>query len=291
MVYTVQEVLTQVRLLWLHSESTAYHLLSRNVVREVCTYLQGHTALAFFTDANIEIHHLTTQTVRKAKPSKVVKFCVTTHMTFREIICVGAYPKSTSVSSVDLTTSTVTKEASMQVSRACPGIINVRGHIYVFGGLIDGEDVLRCEKFSIKARQWTFIPDMDEPRIYFTPAVHLCFIYLCSLFEGESISSFHTPTEQYTQHPLTIPDINTYTSVSFIVDTHIYVLGNEDSFLVWELGSREGFKEIRYARRNSPAFSCTEVVKVGKGVYWTDYNTKNVVRFDLETGSLEFDRK
>ena len=277
------EIKDQVSLLWMREVCGFYTSLSRNILREICVYLQSSASLAFFTATGLEIHSLHSHTVTQIPLKETITGCITTHMSYWEILCVGTYPKSTSVSSVDLKTYIVKQEAAMKLPRNCPGVIKAGDFVYIFGGFIGGFITRESEKFSITTRSWTKIPEMDQTRVYFTPALHLNEIYLCDASSHPSISSFNITTETYTVYSSFIPAINTNASVSFIVDGELIVALNNHSCLKWSLGSSEPCTAVSYSQRKGQGFSCTETVQVGRVVYWADYNAKKIVSFELDT--------
>ena len=277
----------QVYLLWVREVCTLYHSLSRNILREVCIYMQPNPSLAFFTDTDFQIHHFSPHTVTHTRPSDLVQGCMITHIKDWEILCIGSYPASVSVSSMDLTTSTLTTEAPMCTSRNSPGVIKACDYIYVFGGVVDNFPLTSSEKFNISTRQWSQIPDMDLPRYCFIPTVYRWDIYLYSAFTHPELTSFNIHTQTYTPYP--VPSIATamYVSVAFIVDTDLYIVGNMH-VLKWVIGVSETFTVRNYWNRRSWAYSCTETVRVERSVYWSDYSTKKITEFDLNTFTLRF---
>lgn len=278
----IPSVNDQICLLWARLTSPLYSSLSLNILREVCDYLHTFISLAFFTGSSLEVRYFPENRVKSVQMRETVVGCIITHMSFWEILCVGTYPTSVSTSSVNLTTFVLKKEADMRERRNCPGVIRVNDWVYVFGGYSGGPITTSSEKFSIEKRFWKKLPDMDVPRVYFSPALHHYDIYLCDAAAQSRLSSFNIISEAYTTHSVAIPIMQTNASLTFIVEEELIVALGPSTVLRWRVGSSFPFV-IAGNNANLQGFSCTEVVQVGRSVYWTDYNAKKVVEFHLDT--------
>lgn len=204
-----------------------------------------------------------------------------------EILCVG----SKSVVSMNLTTCVLKKEADMCEERSDPGVIRSYDFVYVFGGAYHTKS---SEKFSYIQGNWKKLPDMDSPRSKFTPALYNNDIYLCDTYTRDDytttrspVSSFNIITETYTVYSVTIPTLFANPSVAFIDGGKLYVVMNPKKLFWWRVGSSLPFNVVRNQKNVLEGNSCTEVLQVERSVYWTDYMTKRVVKFDLDT--LEYD--
>ena len=278
----------QIRLFWMRRVSGLYSSISPNILREVCDYLRIFISLAFFSGSSLEVHAFPGHSVKTVQMKESVVGCIIAHMNFWEILCVGTYPTSTSVSSVNLRTFVLKKEEDMRDKRNCPGVIRVNDWVYVFGGYSGGPITTSSEKFSINERFWKKLPDMDLPRVYFSPVLHRYDIYLCDAAAHTCLSSFNIISETYTSHSVAIPSMQTNASVAFIASGELVVAMHPHSVLRWRVGSAFPFVIIEKSEKKLQGFSCTEVVQVGRSVFWTDYNAKKVVKFDLDTLDYDF---
>ena len=82
--------------------------------------------------------------------------------------------------------------------------------------------------------------------------------------------------------------MQTNASVAFIASGELVVAMHPHSVLRWRVGSAFPFVIIEKSEKKLQGFSCTEVVQVGRSVFWTDYNAKKVVKFDLDTLDYDF---
>jgi len=249
----------------------------------VCDYLRLFTSLAYFSNSSLEVVYLPSFRMKKVRMTETVVGSIIAHISPIEILCVGTYPTSTSASSVHLETCVLKKEAPMSEKRNCPGVIRVSAFVYVFGGYTGGPITTSSEKFSISMRNWKKLPNMDAPRVYFSPAVYNYDIYLCDVVSQPRLSSFNTISETYKVHSVTIPTMQTNASVAFIVEGELIAAVHPHNVLRWRLGSAFPFVVVGNEGKNLQGFSCTEVVQLDRNVFWTDYNAKKVIKFDLDT--------
>ena len=283
----VGDVRDQVFLLWVGSVCALYRPVGRNVLREVCAYLQINASLAFFSQNKFVVYHLSRRTAIKVRPREILEAAMVVHINKWEVLCIGTCPESPSVSSVNLKTFVITKEAPMFTLRNYPGTINAEGFVYVFGGYLVNGMTRASEKFSITSRSWTQIPEMDSYRVYFTPARHHSDIYLCSPANSPALSSYSILTGTYTVHPQLLPQVSTDTCVAFVVGDELFVSGNTSHFLKWQVGSAQPFAKVKYSKITGGSASCTETVLLGRAVYWADNASQAIVWFDLDTFSLD----
>ena len=278
----------QVCLLWTHLRPCLYSSVSLNILREVCDYLRFLPSLAFFSQSALEVRYFPGYRVKTVQLGETPVGCIIAHMSFEEILCVGTYPTSKSVSSVHLIACVLKKEADMSEPRNSPGVIRAYDFVYVFGGYTGRLITASSEKFSITHRDWKQLPDMNSPRVYFSPALYNNDIYLCDPATQSTLSSFNIITETYTVHSVTIPTVPTNASVSFIAGEELFVVMLPCTVFRWRLGSPFPFVIVESKERKLQGFSCTEVLQIDRSIYWTDYNAKRVIKFGLDT-LLDYD--
>ena len=274
----------KIHLLWVKRACASYGHLSVNILREIGLYLNYAAKLVCFTDKGLEIHQLTTQRVSTLNPPYLIKGCIVTHMTEWEVLCVGSYPSSASAVSVQLRTCVMRWESPMSSARNSPGVITAAASVYVFGGYGSGYATSNCQKLSIATRKWSQLPHMDQPRAYFTPARYLSEIYLCDAARHNfCVSSFDLNTEQFKVHSQIQQRIWTNASLSLIVNDTLMVILQSRDILQWKLDCPEQVTVLISPSKNCQGFSCTETVQIEKTVYWIDYNSKKLVKFDTDT--------
>lgn len=269
----------QVRLLWTLRRSPVYLPLSTNIAREVCHYLRESKVLVSFAEDKLRVYTSPEHCTVPRDIADSFRGAIFSQVSGTEVLCVGTYPTSSSVSSVDTCTLSIRREEPMHESRNCPGVLRVEGFVYVFGGYANGYEAASCEKFCVSSRVWKSLPDMNRPRAYFSPALHQRDIVLVDPTQDQhDIARFHLDTETYSISSVSFPD--TFGSgVSFILEDVLVILsGNQ--IANWDIGS-ETLSIQNIASEGYNGFSCTEVIVSNDCVCWLDYLLRKPVVLDL----------
>ena len=172
--------------LWTVKRVPHLHLLSTNVLREVCAYLQVPMPCLplVFTDSIAYFDFLTEQLGPKvslsrsiAKDSGSMWAVIDANRIF---LCGGGYFHVWKSAYLLQRDGEVQELPNMQVGRSHSGLALWKGAVHVFGSGSSSEGAeCKCERLSLTALAWEWLPDMHRERWLFTPAVWKDAIYLC----------------------------------------------------------------------------------------------------------------
>ena len=115
------------------------------------------------------------------------------------LISGGGSPSTKEAWVLSQKTGTVREVASMCRIRAGHGLAYHSGRVFAFGGASAGAT---CEKYANEA--WTELRNMHSVHSWFTPAVHLCKVYLCG-GSTQVCEEFSTQTELCASLPFLLP--------------------------------------------------------------------------------------
>lgn len=184
-------------LLWAKQYSCLFSPLSRNISREVASYLFPDTFLVLVTASALQFINVqtTSNTLLIPLQSEIVADADSAWTTLgsdKLVVCGGSEGKN-SAYLLDKKGS-VERLLNMAFRRSSPGIIEWEEAVLVFGTYEDKWS-RKCEKFTCAAKQWSGLPDMHEGRSYFRPAKWQNAVYLCGgyclqieVFDGISMN-------------------------------------------------------------------------------------------------------
>ena len=165
----------------------------------------------------------------------------------------GSVSPSPCLDIYNLASRTWSQAAVMEVARSSPGVVAVRGKVWVFGGLRRRQVVTSCCCYHPQTDSWTNISDLPEKIAYFSLVSAGQQVWILGGF-GQDYTArqtsycYDTETGQYTRGP----SLNSARkgAFSFIHDNHIYVCGGSvdgmnflNTIEVMNLTSRDGWKE------------------------------------------------
>jgi hypothetical protein len=161
------------------------------------------------------------------------------------LLCIGAFPASIAVYSLELSSFQLTSLPSLCAARAGAGVAKVNTHIYVFGGS-DGKARLRsCEKLHIPPKCWTQFGSMIYPRCVFTPCHFQSLIYLLDANEAAygKIETFEAETETFAVLAISLPPLLRlgFGSVAFVASGELCFLTQGKQLARWRIETDYGF--------------------------------------------------
>ena len=280
---TTQQSITA--LMFTRSFSPLYARVSRNLAREIASYMGAYKLLATCIDGTITVFDLEKGTSRSNKLDLVMKWeVVYCHVNWRTIL----YLSTERCSTIDLLTFQVTDWPCMHVPRANPGLICVEGVCYVFGG--KRSDLLTSsEKFVFTQNQWQPIPALPTPKYAFIPCHYQADLYLAEANDSlHSFDVFSIDREEYRSIPYKI-QCNLNGCVSFIVNADLFLLTMSGQCLKWnltELDSDPALFTVKLSDQNSAYSSCSPMLVADK-VYWVNYLSGTIVRFHPASLQIE----
>ena len=122
-----------------------------------------------------------------------------------------------------------------------PGLIQVEGSVYLFGGLYGGESPI-VELYDLLENAWVYLPRMILPRAHFQPCYYQRYIYIFGGTHrdcGETSERFSLDSTCFEEVNLSIP--TGLTALSYCYDGTFYIFLRDDVY-IWNRG--EGGKII-----------------------------------------------
>ena len=160
------------------------------------------------------------------------------------LICIGAYPPSTGVHSLDLNSQKLTPLPPLPTPRAYAGVGKYADFIYVFGGFDGSNGLKSTEKYHITENQWLPSSNMHYTRSGFTPCNFNSLIYLADTYLFRVMESFNPQNETFLELPVLLPtqlELGCDCAV-FVVDGEMCVLTEAKQLARWKIGSEAAFR-------------------------------------------------
>lgn len=156
------------------------------------------------------------------------------------MLCVGGFPPTARVYSLNLNSVQLTPLAALRVPRCGAGVAKATAWIYVFGG----QSQISCEKYRLGDNHWQALPNMHYPRSHFTPCSFNALIYLVSSSDDRAVESFNPSTEDFTVLPVSLPQqlrLNSH-SVAFVSNGELFLLTNDMQKARWKIETEREFR-------------------------------------------------
>lgn len=196
--FQFSEFADRVHIFWVKQYSPMYVSCSRNVLREVATYLRDYFQLIYISNNR----QLLAFNCKAHSSSLLYTFTHYMRTDFEGYTLIGDYrlimcggldsPNSkhhTDAFLLDIHDATLTKLPSMTTARGySPGMVCERSRVYVFGGTAhtglgttDTSDMARTgEALQLFSENWQMLEGrMSNTRVYFSPCLFEDRIYLC----------------------------------------------------------------------------------------------------------------
>ena len=198
------------------------------------------------------------------------------------LLCVGGFPASSKVYSLNLSSFQLTSLPSLSTPRSSPGLAKVNTQFYAFGGYADPTSLSSCEKMQLSDKRWTPISSMNHPRAYFTPCHFRALLYLVSPATTKAVETFNPEKQSFTVLPVSLPpDLRDRRSVAFIANEELCVLTNDKQMVRWKIDCE---REFRLSNTTQDSWSNQQPLIVGSLVLIACKGA--VQRFSLETYSF-----
>lgn len=251
--------------------------LSTNIRREICRYLKPCCRLVGVQDGYLTFY--TFPGNRKRKVSHSHPFAPgTMHcwVNSTDLLFVGSgsffetCPLVPDVYSLNTQDCTVTPHPSLLQARCRPGLICVRGTVYVFGGGSGFAYFRTCEQWPLTENSWFPMPEMKQARCIFSPVLHCGLIYLPDVVNSSGVlEAYDTVKNTFEVVNVLLPSLS-QPSLAFRVEDTLMVI-SETAWWSWKIGETDSCKRyIQLDRKMSS--SCPPEILEGK-VYWLETHT------------------
>ena len=274
--------ITKILLIFSHQSSHFLRKLSKNVLREVCLYLQD-CLYPCIHRSTLQVFNLMRGTVTKRTLShQFLDATVCCLCNSRTMLCIGSDPPARTVIGVDIRTAEVREWTAMTYSRAWAGVILWRNSVYVFGGN-NAPPRKEAERFNPATNAWTELPSMSTPKAAFTPLHYLNKFYLIASGIGTApIETFDPETETYDTLGVSIPGTG-FETISFARGAEIVIVHYEGVLLRWDPMQTSYLQTALSMYESGVTFTSLPVFRFSECVYWMNYLTGKLVKFDLGT--------
>lgn len=264
-----------------------YSHLSINVIREISGYFWWGKRVVRVRDDHLTVFDLEKKGKTEEKPLEE-RFTVGSSFAVwdeENVVGVGDAPATTRVFGVHLPTGNCPELCPLSTKRRFPGVIRFGAFIYAFGS--GNRPVLSsCERYSIAFNSWSPLPDMHSGKWAFTPCSSRTYIYLACLHQP--IERFDTTTESFETFPISVPgDIQGRGCVSFLTTDTLYILTTAGQMCEWKLRDGAWGETAVEMTDNSVAETNMTPVVYNGYAYWGNYATGKLIKFSLETYSIE----
>ena len=277
MVTQLSAVRAKVWLFHLKCSRRTRRSLSRNVTREICSYIQDTYIFASMAGSDMELYDFkTNKTTRIRLPTEVHSGYIQVDKT--TVLVVGER-----VLTLDIPTLQITPLPRLGIPRNGIGVAQVENTVFAFGG--GGNESMKvCEKSSAPFTQWTPLPSMHYARANFTPCPFKVLIYLASTFSSNhrAVESFSPHNETFTELRVSLPaPLNLASkSVTFQANGELILLTDKSQMARWKLGSGLHFFDVTTVDR--PCYSYCPPFVVTIEVYIANALGPKVEKWNLK---------
>ena len=245
-----QVTTTQAKLWLLYMKLQNRIQLSLNILREICTYIRPHF-YPLIWDNTLKVYNLCTQCFSPQR--KFADFIEASYVTVDEncVICLGKYPASREIYSLNLTSLHLTALPPLDRPRYMPGVNlgpgQFAGTVYIFGGRNEKYNLLAsCVKYGLKEQKPRKAGTMKSARCGFTPCTYKLLIYLVctTLKDLRTVEVFDPGTDTCTEMPVSLPphfDLDC-PSVSFVAKGCLILFTWSRQAAYWEIDLESEFR-------------------------------------------------
>lgn len=173
---------SRILLFWVYRADLPFQRLSRNVLREVSTYL-GNVSLILAAVHDYLYSFLPGEQIWEEYSSLrpfLPVFSRSSYVLFGEaIFVIGGYDDNlckTVRNTFKIKSGTAERGPDMLAARCFSGCLQAAGNIYAFGGM-DKAALSTCEKLT--QCNWVSLVSMKHPRFNFVPCEHKALVYIC----------------------------------------------------------------------------------------------------------------
>jgi len=234
----LEAVKAKVWLFHLRFSALTRRSLSRNVLREICSYFEDPQYFVAIDSHRMHLYNFSTHEITEYEiPLYVISGFIQVDRT--TVLIVGE-----KVMTLDVLSLQVTPQAPLLNPRNFVGVIQVGKTVYAFGG--DFPEVTFCEKSNVLHIDWTPLPPMNYASKALTPCVYKDLIYLVSITYSNhsAIETFNIHTETFAVVPVSFTEhIEAYWNlVTFVANGELIIL-TQYRFFAWKIESESGFRK------------------------------------------------
>jgi hypothetical protein len=266
---------TRILLFWTKQLNTPYHKVSKNVLREVSSYLVSLPLIALFSG------YLNVFSKRRKQHQLAQSFTSGTVFVRADadtVVCLGGFPPSSMVFTLNLRHREILSLRGMQAERCLCGAIKAGLYIYVFGSYPGNTS---CEKLAIREERWCGLPSMSTIRYAFSPALYQQTIYLPDVFKSPTFEAFSLTSETFSTLPIDLLVLGSF-SVAFFAESKLVIVACSGHVATWKVGSLEPFVVAPCKLPSKiAAVSNTPPVCHRGSFYWVQNSTGALVKFSL----------
>ena len=201
------------------------------------------------------------------------------------LVLLGAETEPASVYSLRLASVEFTTLTSLITKRLGPGVTDIYGFIYVFGGYANPISLTTCEKINTADWSVSEVPSMHHPHAYFTPCRFKSVVYLVSGYTDSQrvMETFNPKSESFTDLKINLPSqaMLAKGSVAFIAMDELCLLTEERYIARWKI---ESDREFRVSEIGRAFYSCQQPIQVNSLIYIANHG--ELSKFDLDSFSL-----
>lgn len=141
----------------------------------------------------------------------------------------------------------------------------------------------QCEKFDLKKRRWTSLPDMREARCYFNPCMFNGYVYLCGALLVEAFDP-HTNSFATLQLPQ-LSELYSYCTVY----VHNNLLVVHSAFYISKFAAEQETQLVQHCQVTARTTICKHsssqpVLDTARGLFFIIQENK-CLSFNMETGA------
>ena len=297
--FSVSNLQSRIRLIWLRSQASLYARLPLVVIREVSLYFSDPPLFVLLYYSSVSSFD-----VSRGQTAKTKKVVLNTRLTCSNssyvvldrtaVLCCGGNgiphtdiaskmgAASSQVFTVHITNGTVDSLAAMSIARERCGLIVHNQVAYVFGGTDRrfygsiAPCATTCESMALASNAWGRLDDMNVAKWSFNPCLWKREIYLCDNFTAEIFN-----TENRSFRAIQAEFAKTRDACTYVWGDQLVLVTAE---WVIRLGYRDGDLEVgrKQQKAVSPASQSLPAVWESR-VYWFSYG--ELIVANAETGA------
>ena len=187
------------RLLLFYVTHATYPRLSRNILREICSYLGNKTLLVSII--NTQVYGFVPGSMQwevcmtLSRPLRNSSRC--SYVFLREkLMVIGGYDdekETTLKKTYEIENGAISAAADLLFPRCFTGTLQTAGTIYLFGGL-DNKPLSSCERLDPST--WSLLPSMKHPRFNCIPCEYKGIVYIAGSANNQ-VETFNVRTEMF----------------------------------------------------------------------------------------------
>ena len=274
-------------LMWLCRSFRLFKPICPNVRREIGQYLGSlYRYIPQITGNSLSIYDSKTSTTTKSSLSLTFSYSsvfVLIHTS--RILCLNPVGPQTDIYILDTPSPILQLQGSLAALRSYPGLINVAGDVYVFGG----QKLKTAERLRVAYKEWKSLPDMQHVRSGFMPCCAGRDIHLPSATSSQVLwEVWDVSKQEYRsiEKPL-IPGIYD-NSVSFLAGWDLIVVSAQKKIGKFSLksGICTHLSCIVLARCED-AMSNLAPVQIDRSIYWVTLSG-GLMTYSLDSGLVVY---